>query len=222
MGWHWPHSPRCLWGHGNGTSPHHPIPAPHSRPRVVPGDALRVGCALRMDRWTGWTRPHGVPIPTWGRSGAEGTLTLMMWESSTSTRGLEGLVGGRTVTISTLEVTASGILWGAGSCSGDTGTWGQGDVKTGGHGDSPTHLGGGRMSPSVRYSTAPMTKWDDSSSSAEGTESGAAAQGGTEPLPSTHVCTHCRHAPSRHTQPMGHKRREHTALQHRHTLLSSR
>lgn len=36
----------------------------------------------------------------------------MMWESSTKTRGSAGLVGGRTVTISTLEVTARGVLQG--------------------------------------------------------------------------------------------------------------
>ena len=36
----------------------------------------------------------------------------MMWESSTRTRGSAGLVGGRTVTISTLEVTARGVLQG--------------------------------------------------------------------------------------------------------------
>ena len=186
--------------------PHRPIPAPHSRPRVVPGDALWVRCALRTDRGTGWSWPHEVSIPTrgterWGRRGARGTLTLMMWESSTSTRGSEGLVGGRTVTISTLEVTASGVLWGGGSCGGDTETEGHGDRGTWG---SPTHLGGGRISPSVRYSTAPMTKWDDSSSSAEGTESGATVQGGAEPLPGTRVCTHCTHAPSGHTQLLGH------------------
>ena len=37
---------------------------------------------------------------------------MMMWESSTRTRGSAGLVGGRTVTISTLEVTARGVLQG--------------------------------------------------------------------------------------------------------------
>lgn len=36
----------------------------------------------------------------------------MMWESSTKTRGSAGLVGGRTVTISTLEVMARGVLQG--------------------------------------------------------------------------------------------------------------
>lgn len=45
---------------------------------------------------------------------------MMMWESSTRTRGSAGLVGGRTVTISTLEVTARGVLQGGGTgCHGD-------------------------------------------------------------------------------------------------------
>lgn len=46
----------------------------------------------------------------------------MTWDSSTSTRGSAGLVGGRTVTVSTLEVTARGALRGGGSgCHRDGG-----------------------------------------------------------------------------------------------------
>lgn len=78
------------------------------------------------------------------------------------------MVGGRTVTISTLEVTARGVLQGGALAVTGMGT------QRGGTAGSPTHLGGGRISPSVRYSTAPMTKWDDSSVSAERGEGRAA------------------------------------------------
>lgn len=50
-----------------------------------------------------------------------------------------------------------------------TGCHRDGDTAQGDSRGSPTHLGGGRISPSVRYNTAPMTKWDDSSVSAEST-----------------------------------------------------
>lgn len=83
----------------------------------------------------------------------------MMWDSSTSTSGSAGRVGGRTVTVSTLEVTARGLL--REGTRAVTGRGTAGDTAGG-----ATHLGGGRMSPSVRYSTAPMTKCDDSSASA--------------------------------------------------------
>lgn len=115
-------------------------PKPHSRPGVVPGDALRVGRALRTDGGVSsvpaaccqppggsWHPPGDLPsspLPSehWDRSGEEGTRTLMTWDSSTSTRGSAGLVGGRTVTVSTLEVTARGALRGGGSgCHRDGG-----------------------------------------------------------------------------------------------------
>lgn len=132
---HLPALPPPQWG-----SPRCP-PKPHSRPGVVPGDALRVGRALWTDGGGlssvpaaccqppggSWHPPGDLPsspLPSehWDRSGEEGTRTLMTWDSSTSTRGSAGLVGGRTVTVSTLEVTARGALRGGGSgCHRDGG-----------------------------------------------------------------------------------------------------
>lgn len=66
-----------------------------------------------------------------------------MCDSSTSTSGSAGRVGGRTVTVSTLEVTARGLLR-----EGTRAVTGRG--SPGDTGGGATHLGGGRMSPSVR------------------------------------------------------------------------
>lgn len=55
------------------------VPVPHSRPRVVPGDALRVGCALRTEGWVSASPPCPSPTPRrvfgpWGTCLAPPTL----------------------------------------------------------------------------------------------------------------------------------------------------
>lgn len=73
---------------------------------------------------------------------------------------------------------------------------------------SPTHLGGGRISPSVRYSTAPMTKWDDSSVSVESTRT----------RESTHGCSQHAGGNTHMAQTHGHMRTRELACTLTHVL----